>query len=209
MVGWRSMAANNAVRVEVDHLRRNSVQELVGAVDMLVALKETQLAARELVSAAWAERSARRGAQPQQRATARPSKASEVGLVPFEEQLDASRRATEGALAMAEQAGDANVSAQERNAISTWLDPIDDQIAVHRSLLAQLQEVARTDPEAAGRFLYQKIEPHYVDVLLPLIQGYQEAAERELREAISVVEATLAKSDRENMFVTVFALGLA
>src|SRR5262245_64356365 len=52
-----------------------------------------------------------------------------------------------------------------------------------RTLLAQLEEVARSDPEAAERFLDQRLEPHYVDVLLPLIQGYQEAAERELREA--------------------------
>src|SRR5262249_56184047 len=55
VVGWRSKAANNAVRVEVAHLRRNSVQALVWAVDMLMSLKETQLAARELVSAAWTD----------------------------------------------------------------------------------------------------------------------------------------------------------
>src|SRR5262245_43890906 len=175
---------------------------------MLMSLKETQLAARELVSAAWTERTARRRA-PQQRAAAGPSKAIEVGLATFDEQLDSSRRATEGALAMAEQVGNDRVSAQERNVIATWLDPIDDQIAAHRSLLAQLEEVARSDPEAAERFLDQRIEPHYVDVLLPLIQGYQEAAERELREAIAVVEAALAKADRENMLVTLFALGLA
>src|SRR5262249_16839795 len=155
--------------------RRNSIQALVGAVDMLVALKETQLAARELVSAAGGERSGRRGAQAPQHAPAGPSKAIEVGLVTFEEQLDASRRATEAALAMAEQVGDAQVGAEQRNAISTWLDPIDDQIAVHRSLLGQLEEVARSDATAAGRFLDQRVEPHYVDVLLPLIQGYQEA----------------------------------
>src|SRR5262245_65014142 len=77
-----------------------------------------------------------------------------------------------------------------------------------RTLLAQLEEVARSDPEAAERFLDQRLEPHYVDVLLPLIQGYQEAAERELREAIAVVEAAVAKADRDNMLVTLFALGL-
>src|SRR5262249_24321318 len=132
VVGWRSKAANNAVRVEVAHLRRNSVQALVGAVDMLMSLKETQLAARELGSAAWTERTARRRA-PQQRA-AGPSKAIEVGLATFDEQLDSSRRATEGALAMAEQVGNDRVSAQERNVIATWLDPIDDQIAAHRTL---------------------------------------------------------------------------
>ena len=209
VVGWRSTVANNAVRVQVEHLRRNSIQELVGAVDMLIALKETQLAARELVSASWSERLAHRGSQPQQRRSAGPSKAIEIGLSTFEEQLEASRRATEGALAMAEQVGDAEASARERSEISTWLDRIDDEVAAHRSLLEQLEGVARSDPNAAGRYLDQRIEPHHVDVLLPLIQGYQEAAERELREAVGVVEAALAKADRDNTLLTVFALGLA
>ena len=209
VVGWRSTVANNAVRVQVEHLRRNSIQELVGAVDMLIALKETELAARELVSASWSERSARRGSRSQQPRSAGQSKAIEIGLSTFEEQLEASRRATEGALAMAEQVGDARASARERDQISTWLDRLDDEIAAHRSLLGQLEEVAPSDPDAAGRYLDQRIEPHYVDVLLPLIQGYQEAAERELLEAVAVVEAALAKADRDNTLLTVFALGLA
>jgi len=209
VVGWRSTVANNAVRGQVEQVRRHSIQALVGAVDMVVALKETQLSAQELVSTAWGERSARRGAPPQPRGTEGASKAIEVGLVTFEEQLDASRRATEAALALAEQVGDVQNGAQERNAISTWLDPLDDQLAVYRALLGKLGEVAQSDPEAAGRFLHQRILPHSVDVLLPLIQGYQEAAERELREAVSVVEAALVKADRDNLVVTVFALGLA
>jgi PAS domain S-box-containing protein len=209
VVGWRSTGANNAVRSQVAHLRRNSIQELVGAVDMLIALKETELAARELVSAARSERLARRGSQSQQPRSAGPSRAIEVGLSTLEDQLDASRRATEEALAMAEQVGDAQASARERSEISTWLDKIDDEIAAHRSLLGQLEDVARSDPDAAERYLGQRIEPHNVDVLLPLIQGYQEAAERELREAVAVVEAALAKADRDNTLLTVFALGLA
>ena len=178
VVGWRSRGANNAVRSQVEHLRRNSIQELVGAGDMLIALKETELAARELVSASWSERLAHRSSQSRQRTSPGASKAIDVGLSAFEEHLEASRRSTEGALAMAEQVGNAEASARERSAISTWLDKIDDEIAAHRSLLGQLQEVARSAPDAAERYLDQRVEPHYVDVLLPLIQGYQEAAER-------------------------------
>jgi PAS domain S-box-containing protein len=209
VVGWRSRVANNAVRVEVKQLGRSSIQELVGAVDMLIALKEMQLAARELVSASRDERSAQRGSQPPQDRSAGPKGAIESALLTLEEQLEASRRATEGALAMAEQVGDANAAARRRHEISTWLDGIDDEIAVHRSLLDELGQLARSDPKAAGRYLDKRIQPHNVDVLLPLIQGYQEAAERELRAAVAVVEAALAKADRDNTLVTVFALGLA
>jgi PAS domain S-box-containing protein len=209
VVGWRSRVANNAVRVQIEPLRRSSIQELVGAADMLIALKEGQLAARELVSASGRERSARGGSQPQQGGSTGASGAIENSLLAFEEQLEASRRATEAALALAEQAGDAYAAARERYEISTWLDRIDDEIAVQRSLLGQLGELARSDRAAAERYLDKSIQPHYIDVLLPLIQGYQEAAERELREAIAVVDAALAEADRDNTLVTVFALGLA
>jgi two-component system, sensor histidine kinase PdtaS len=209
VVGWRSRGANNAVRSQLEHLRRSSIQELVGAGDMLIALKETELAARELVSASWNERSAHRGSQSGQRKSAGASKAIDVGLSSFEEQLAASRRATEGALAMAEQVGDAEASARERYDISAWLDKIDEEIAAHRSLLGQLQEFARSAPDAAERYLDQRVEEHYVDVLLPLIQGYQEAAERELRDAVTVVESALHKADRDTTLLTLFALGLA
>src|SRR4029077_8368829 len=153
------------------------------------------------------ERLAHRKSPSQQRISPGASKAIDVGLSAFEEHLDASRRSTEGALAMAEQVGNAEASARERSAISTWLDKIDDEIAAHRSLLAQLEEVARSAPDAAERYLDQRVEPHYVDVLLPLIQGYQEAAERDLREAVTVIEVALAKADRDNTLLTVFALG--
>src|SRR5262249_38116275 len=111
--------------------------------------------------------------------------------------------------AMAEQVGDAEASARERYDISAWLDKIDEEIAAHRSLLGQLQEFARSAPDAAERYLDQRVEQHYVDVLLPLIQGYQEAAERELRDAVTVVESALAKADRDTTLLTLFALGLA
>src|SRR5262249_38355540 len=49
VVGWRATVANDAVRSRVDQLRRNSVQELTRAANMLVTLREYQLNARELL----------------------------------------------------------------------------------------------------------------------------------------------------------------
>jgi PAS domain S-box-containing protein len=198
------MAANDAVRAEVETLRHSSLQELAGAVDMVVALKETQLLARELVATSWRARSAPPGTP-----AAAPADAIERALAAFREQLDASRRATEAALAMAEQRGDREAAAREHRELSAWLDRIDDEIEVHRTLLVELSRLARTSPDAAERHVDQQVEPHYVDVLLPLIQEYQEAAERELREMIEVVEGALAEADRDNTAVTVFALALA
>jgi two-component sensor histidine kinase/HAMP domain-containing protein len=200
VVEWRSAVAHDAVRLRVERLRGDSVRELIGAVDMLSALKENQLAARELL--------ARTGGEQPARASAEPGAAIEDGLVAFEQQLAAVRGATEAGLATLAQAGDDPVAARDRQQIATWLDRINSEVAVHRSLVGELRELARSDPEAARKYLDDAVYPHYEHVLEPLIQGYQDAAERELHQALAVVSAALAAADRDNMLLTLVALGL-
>ena len=208
LVAWRTTVANEALRGDVEDLRRGSLQELLGAVDMLLTLGETQLSVRELVSTTARNRSARPGPEGSQR-PAGAAAAIESGLGAFEEALEASRRATEATLAGAEQAGDTTAAARERQELSAWLDRLDDEIATHRWLLGQLTELASSDPDAAAQYANKRILPHYVDVVLPLVQGYHEAAERELREAIGALEAALGKSRRDTAVITGFALACA
>jgi two-component sensor histidine kinase/HAMP domain-containing protein len=209
LVGWRSTIANDALRVQVERLRRKSLQELAGAIDMMMALEETQLATRELLASSWRERWARSGLQPDPLGSAASGVAIADGLVAFEEQLDASRRATDAALAMAEQAGRAGGVAREPREIATWLDRIDDEIAVHHALVRHFLELARSDPEAGSQYLTARLHPHYVDVLQPLIRSYHGAAERELREAVGVMEAVVTGADRDNTLLAWLTFGVA
>jgi two-component sensor histidine kinase/HAMP domain-containing protein len=209
VVGWRSTVATNAVRVQIERLRHTSLEELAGAGDMLVALEEAQLAAMPLLASSRRERSSRGGGPADPRGSAGAAAAIEQGLHALEEKLDASRRVTEAALAMAEQGGDAATAARERQDISAWLDRIDVELAVHRSLVGQLLELARSDPEAARRYLDKYVRPHHAEVLQPLVRGYRDAADRELREALGVVNAILVASDRDHALLSVVALGLA
>lgn len=208
VVGWRSTAANNTVRTELETLRRSHLQELMGVTDMMVALKETQLSTRELVSAA-SRAPSRAGRAGDQRGSVESWASIESGLAAFEEHLATTRRATEAALATAEQAGDTGAAARERHELSAWLDRIDDEIAEHRWLVGELAALTRSDAGAAREYYEKRIQPHSVDVLLPLIEGYQESAERQMRGSVAVLESALAKADRDTTLLTVFALGLA
>jgi PAS domain S-box-containing protein len=209
VVGWRSVVATDAVRVQVERLRRSSIDELTAAGDMLATLEGTQRAAVDLLASSRRERSSRAVRQPQAGGSAGSAASIEQGLATFEEQLATSRRRIEAALAMAGQAGTAPMVARERNDMLPRLDRIDVELAVHRSLVGQLLELARSDPDAARRYLDQRVHPHYLHVLRPLVQGHREATERELREALGVVNAALVEADRDSGMLTVVALGLA
>ena len=208
VVEWRATVANDAVRARVDQLRRHSVQELVRAVNMLVTLKEDQLTARDVLDTSRARRAAGDGAPEAERPIG-VAAAIERALVTFELQLDASRHATEVALAAVEEAGSVPAAARERRELSSWLDRLRVEIAVHHALVDHLLGLARSDPEAATRYLDAEVYPHYVNGLQPLIQGYQQAAERELREALAVVSASLTDADRDTTVLTVLVLTLA
>ena len=209
VVGWRSRAANNVVRAELETLRRSHLQEVVGVTDMMVALKETQLSTRELVTSASRAPSPQGAREGDQRGPAQAWASIESGLAAFEEHLAATRRGTEAALAAAEQAGDTDAATRERHELSAWLDRIDDEIAEHRWLLGELAALARSDVGAAREYYEKRIQPHSVDALLPLIEGYQESAERGMRGSVAGLESDLAKADRHNTQLTVLALGLA
>src|SRR5262249_2498895 len=130
------------------------------------------------------------------------------GLMAFERQLDASRRATEAALAAVGPVGSMPAAERQRRELSAWLDKLRVELAVHHALVDQLRDLARSDPEAAEQYLEARVYPHYVDVLQPLIQGYQDVAERDLREALGVVSVALTDADRDNTVLTILAIAL-
>jgi len=208
VVGWRATVANDAVRSRVDQLRRNSVQELTRAANMLVTLREYQLNARELLEGSKAQ-----GLSDDETGEAEEPGAVaagiEGGLMAFERQLDASRRATEAALAAVKPVGSVPAAELQRRELSAWLDKLRVELAVHHALVDQLRDLARSDPEAAEQYLEARVYPHYVDVLQPLIQGYQDVAERDLREALGVVSVALTAADRDNTVLTILAVALA
>jgi two-component sensor histidine kinase/HAMP domain-containing protein len=198
IVGWRSMVATDAVRIRVDQVRGGDVRELMTAVNMLAPLGQHQQAVRQLLEAFRGGPSAAPG-------TAGSGEAVEKALVAFAEQLDASQRAVEAA----RRTLGAPTAAGPRGEISPWHERLSAEIGVHRALVGQLIALVRSDPDAARPALEERVARHYVDVLQPLITGYQDVAERELGNALGVVSGALTETDRDTALLTVLALALA
>jgi len=205
VLGWWSSSLSEAVRVEVGELRRSSVRELVGATDMLLALEKTHAAAQELLAERWREAAGAGAPLDAERAR----DAIEQGLTAFVVQLRETRRATEAALTIAEQHGDARRAAAERLELGTVLDRLSDEFEKHRALLRELVERAPLDPRAATSVLEETVEPHYLDVMFPLIERYQHDSERELSAAVDVIDAAVAEAMRRNLIGTAVAATLA
>jgi len=53
------------------------------------------------------------------------------------------------------------------------------------------------------------VQPHYLDVLFPMIQRYQERAERDLRHALAAEDSRLAETQRSNAFMVLLGFGAA
>ena len=83
------------------------------------------------------------------------------------------------------------------------------EVHVHRDLLLQVVGLARSQPASAQRLLSERVQPHYLDVLFPIIQRYQERAERDLRHALAAEDRRLAQTHRSNAFMVLLGFGAA
>jgi len=203
--GWLAERRNDALRAELDELRQSSLHELLGATEMVLALESVRAATQELLAEAWR---AHRGADAPP-ALGGPLAAIERGLDEFATRLADSRTATETALAMATRRGDARAIAEERYELYVWLDALETELALHRTLLESFAELAPADPAAASEMLDRRIEPHYRDEMVPLIRSYESEARHELQVAIQMVDSVLDAADRGNVAATAAAVALA
>ena len=165
---------------------------------MLVALKATHAAAQELVVEAW-----RAHFEPfaPGRAAAMSTgrrRRSRTGSRVFADRLAASRQATEAALSLGERRGD---EAADRGREGTKWRGSTGSVPGWSSIARGSTRSScwrATDAPAAGRFLEEHVEPHYSEVMLPLIQRYRDDAQAELDAVVEDVDAALAASDRRN-----------
>ncbi len=208
VVGWLSAVTHDEVRNDVEAFRESSLLEFIGATQMLVALKATHAAAQELVVEGWHahfdQRPDVQGGGDFNRATA----AIDDRLAAFADGLATSRQATESAISRGERRSDTTAIAGETEEMA-WLDGLAVELVVHRTRLDALVALAQTDLSAAGHLLEEHVEPHYREVMLPLIQRYKADAQTEFDAVVEGVGTALARSDRRNQLAVATAGVLA
>jgi two-component sensor histidine kinase len=132
--------------------------------------------------------------------------AIDLGLASFEEQLTACRRVTEVSLAAAEQRGEGRVANEKRHVLTERLDRLEDEMEAYRVLLRHFMITVGLDPDGAGRWLDERVEPHDRDVLRPLLDGYRRVAEGEVSSTADEVSKTVGDTHRRTVLTALLAL---
>ena len=186
------------VRSRISTLSGQAMQQVVGASDMLLALETAQRAASDLVASASRVHLQHAASAPDDGTSRQLVAAIDAGMDAVDAQLRASRRATAAVL-----------SGGAPPATTKLFERMANEVRVHRDRLRQVVGLARSQPASAQRLLSERVQPHYLDVLFPIIQRYQEHAERDLRHALAAEDRRLAQTHRSNAFMVLLGFGAA
>jgi len=203
LMGYRARRTNDALRDHLDVLASSVVPEVLGPAEMLLALETTQQAASQLTALASRAQGLRAANVPADRTIDALAKAIDSGMDSVEGQIRVIRRAADAALAEASP-GDASAVGSGES-----LDRIASEVALHRDLLRQVVHLSASQPVAAERLFDERIQRHYLDVLVPMIQAYQDEGERRLRQDVAGAQERLRLADRGNTVIVLLALGVA
>src|SRR5262245_3815403 len=200
-VGYRAWRTNDTLRDELDVLAGGAVQEVLGPSDMLLALEAVQQACSQLITA---RAQTLRAANPAVGRTIDALvDAIESGMDAVDGQIAASRRADVTGVASSSFAGSTAVASDGS------LDRIASEVTLHRGLLQQVVRLSASQPAAAARLFQERVQPHYLDVLVPRIQAYQDEAERRLRQDAADAQGRLRRANVGNAVLVALALAIA
>src|SRR5262245_3130099 len=200
-VGYRARRTNDTVRDHLDVLAGSAVQEVVGPADMLLALEAVHQACSQLLATR---------AQTVRAATATADRTIDALVGAIESGMDA----VDGQIAASRRADGTTVAESpfdDPTAVASGgsLDRVASEATLHRSMLREVVRLSASQPAAAARLFDQRVQPHYLDVLVPMIQAYQDEAEGRLRQAAAGAQERLRRADQANAVLVVLALSIA
>ena len=198
VTAYRARRTDEVVRSRISTLSGQAIQQVVGASDMLLALETAQRAASDLVASASRVHFQHAASVPDDGTGQQLVAAIDAGMEAVDAQLRASRRTTAAVL-----------PGGSPRATTKRFERMANEVRVHRDLLRQVVGLARSQPASAQRLLSERVQPHYLDVLFPMIQRYQERAERDLRHALAAEDSRLAETHRSNAFMVLLGFGAA
>ncbi len=190
-VGYVAQVMNGRVEYGVLQLSEGTAQETNHAIEMALALRESQALARDLVA---------------QRGTV-SAEALRAALVRFESHLSQSRSAVAGARARAEawgQDGDRG-EAGERLA---WIDELGRGFSTYQQQTERLIALVEQRPAEAGEFLAETVTPQVQEAMLPPLTQYRNRVSLAFNTKAEAVRAQLARADRMLFVAVLLAIGM-
>lgn len=205
LVGYLYKVTSDTVQIEISKLRRSSIDQVVGAAEMRLALQSGQIAAQQIITARLQVL-----VQPDHETGPLPGlddsiDDAEDSLAEFERRLQQSRLASTAAGEF-ERLPSPGGEAIGHRAPAEWLQELDKQYAVYKTQMDRFIHLSLYHPtEEVAEYFIDELQDHYEDELLPLIRTYGEVAETALGAELGTMETVHRAANRRNLVVTVAA----
>ncbi len=190
-VGYVAQVMNGRVEYGVLQLSEGAALETNHAIEMTLALRESQAVAQDLV--------ARRGAAS--------ADALRAALVRFEQRLAQARSvaAASRARAAAWKQHEDLAKADERLA---WIDELGTGFSTYQQHTEHLLGLAARRPGEARAFLAETVTPHLQKAMLPALIQYRNRVDLTFNTEAETVRAHLARADRMLFVAVLLAIGM-
>ncbi len=190
-VGYVAQVMNSRVEYGVLQLSEGAALETNHAIEMTLALRESQSLAQDLV--------ARRGAAS--------AEALRNTLIRFEQQLAQGRSVVAGTRARAEAWGREEDLAEASDRLA-WVDELALGFSTYQQHVERLIDLSVRRPGEARAFLAETVTPHVQKAMLPPLTQYRNRVDLAFSTETEAVRAHLARADRMLFVAVLLAIGM-
>ncbi len=190
-VGYVAQVMNGRVEYGVLQLTEGAARETNYAIEMALALRESQTLARDLVAHSG---------------SASPD-VLRAALARFEGYLASSRSVVAGARARAEAWGQAEDQAEADERLA-WIDELASGFSTYQQQTERLIGLAARQPAEARIFLAETITPQVQKGMLPPLTQYRNHVSLAFNTETESVRAQLARADRLLFVAVLLAIGM-
>lgn len=203
LVGYLTNLTDQTIETQVEHLSRSSLIQVVDAADMALAIQAGHDGLHDLIAR---ERRQKRSTSPETKNELDRLRYSvqsvQSTLASFKRSLDQSRQASQWS---ALPANDGAAAKQTHDAAERF-KRLAAVFADHRRLVTQCLRLIDTDPAEAEKLLDEKLDPHFNDVLFPMLSEQKQSAESEFSHEVHGIERAVAAANVRNTIATLLAL---
>jgi len=205
-VGYFSGMAQNEVEIELDHIGRSAIVNLVDAATMADALSTAENSTLRLL------RDTSRG-QPQPVSDLEMRRLVRHQRDNIETQMDKFERSFERCqLAHRSLTRETGYRAAAHGTVEeslATLGRLEDAYRDYRSMMTDLLAAAEQDSQAAEKLLDDRLTPHVRDRMQPLIDALQQNAQSDVTRGLRNAERTMAGARTQRHYVTLASLAAA
>ncbi|MEM1042694.1 MAG: ATP-binding protein [Bacteroidota bacterium] len=190
-VGYVAQVMNSRVEYGVLQLSEGAASETNHAIEMTLALRESQALAGELVA----------------RRSEVSAKALRTALLRFEQQLAQGRSVVSATRARAEAWGRGE-DLDEASDRLAWIDELGLGFSTYQQHAERLIDLTTQRPSQARAFLAETVTPHVQKAMLPPLTQYRNRVDLAFKTETEAVRAHLARADRMLFVAVLLTIGM-